>query len=125
MQWFERRSVGCAHSFPVGLIKDFFFPGVSLTLSPMSALTAENTEVTVGIAGSYAATVTHFVIPLLLVYFSQKGTREKVGVYLKHTSPVQHKLWVMLVITFAVFATNTITRLSIKHLSKWMVSLYN
>lgn len=24
MQWFERRSVGCAHSFPVGLIKEFF-----------------------------------------------------------------------------------------------------
>ena len=85
--------------------------------STTSALTMENIEVTVGIAASYAATAIHFVLPLLLVYFSQKGTREKFGVYVKHASLFQHNLLVMLVITFAVFAVNTVTRLYIKYLT--------
>jgi len=57
-----------------------FFPGMSPILSTTSALTVENIEVTAGIAGSCPVTAICFVIPLLLVYFSQKGIWEKFGV---------------------------------------------
>lgn len=82
----------------------------------------ENIKVIVGIAGFCAA----IIIPHVLVYFSQKGAQKfDMGVYIKRALPLQHNLWIMQVLVFAIFAINTVTILYVEHLSNQLLTLYN
>ncbi|XP_041473627.1 transmembrane protein 104-like isoform X1 [Lytechinus variegatus] len=93
-------------------IKRLLFP--TLVLVPPIAVAFATTNVTllVGITGSYAGAAIQYLIPVFLVYYARKKTERTMGkrwVLHQHMSLFRHKIWLILIIIWAIFCLVFVT----------------
>ena len=93
-------------------IRRLFFPIAVLVPPLIVAFVTTNVTFLVGITGSYAGAGIQYLIPVFLVYYGRKRTERTMGkrwVAHQHMSPFKHRIWLVLILVWAVLCIGFVT----------------
>ncbi|XP_072168071.1 transmembrane protein 104-like [Diadema setosum] len=93
-------------------IRRLVFPVLVLVPPLAIAFATTNVSLLVGITGSYAGAGIQYFIPVFLVYYARRKTERTMGkrwVQHQHMSPFRRKLWLVLIMAWAVICIIFVT----------------
>ncbi|XP_030840130.1 transmembrane protein 104 isoform X2 [Strongylocentrotus purpuratus] len=93
-------------------IRRLLFPTLVLVPPIVVAFVTTNVTMLVGITGSYAGATIQYLIPVFLVYCGRKKTERMMGkrwILHQHMSPFRHRIWLVLIIIWAIFCLAFVT----------------